>query len=322
MIPTHSEIADADREALTRRPAGRPVMYQSWDHLLFLHWEVPADAIRRLLPPGLEVDPFEGRAYVGLVPFSMRGVRPAGLPAVRRLSDFHETNVRTYVHAEGREPGVWFFSLDAANASGGMGRAWFRLPYFFARMGLGVEESPGGAPALVRLDRLYPGPGRRRAGSRPRSARRRAGDGRHARILPGRALPALRGLEGRALFKGRVHHTPYPLRVAGVRSLEESMLAASGSIGPTPAPGPLRPGRGRRGLRAGAGRGSRRGRDGLTAVRREPPSRSRKSGCDPVSRSGEGDVERRLAPLERAEGDRGGAGAGRPEVRAVPPMTR
>jgi uncharacterized protein YqjF (DUF2071 family) len=229
MIPTHPEITDADREALTRRPAGRPVMFQSWDHLLFLHWEVPADAIRRLLPPGLEVDLFEGRAYVGLVPFTMKGVRPAGLPSVRWLSDFHETNVRTYVHFRGREPGVWFFSLDAANPVGaGLGRAWFRLPYFFARMSLGPGESPAGLRLSYASDRLYPGPkpATNRVEAEVRSPVEPAAIGTLEYFLAERYL-LYSASRGGGLFKGRVHHEPYPLQVAEVRSLEESMLAAS-----------------------------------------------------------------------------------------------
>ena len=96
-------------------PRGPTVMRQRWASLLFLHWVVPLDLLRSLVPPELEIDTFEGRAYVGLVPFTMTGVRPTLLPAIRRCSDFHEVNVRTYVHFRGRDPGVWFFSLDAAD---------------------------------------------------------------------------------------------------------------------------------------------------------------------------------------------------------------
>ena len=90
-------------------------MRQNWRELLFVHWPIPPEELRPLVPPHLELDLFEGTAYVGLVPFTMTGVRPVGLPPVRWLSRFHETNVRTYVHRDGRDPGVWFFSLDAAN---------------------------------------------------------------------------------------------------------------------------------------------------------------------------------------------------------------
>lgn len=65
-----------DRLAPTRRPAGPPVMYQEWHHLLFLHWEVPATLLQSLLPPRLTLDTFEGRAWIGLVPFTMKRVRP------------------------------------------------------------------------------------------------------------------------------------------------------------------------------------------------------------------------------------------------------
>ena len=103
-----------DRVSPTLRPRRWSVMRHRWAHLLFLHWAVPPEQLRPLLPPGLDLDTFEGRAYVGLVPFTMTGVRPVLLPPLPLLSSFHETNVRTYVHRRGRDPGVWFFSLDAA----------------------------------------------------------------------------------------------------------------------------------------------------------------------------------------------------------------
>src|SRR4051794_36864353 len=101
-----------DRIAPTVRPDRRPVMRQNWHHLLFLHWALPPDQVRALVPESLDLDLYEGQAYVGLVPFTMTGVRPVWSPPIAPISNFHETNVRTYVHVEGRNPGVWFFSLD------------------------------------------------------------------------------------------------------------------------------------------------------------------------------------------------------------------
>ena len=126
-----------DRVAPTIRPDRRVVMFQKWRTLLFLHWELPPELLAACLPRGLELDLHEGKAYVGLVPFTMRGIRPVGLTSVPWLSSFHETNVRTYVHVNGRDPGVWFFSLDAANPVGvALARALFHLPYYYARMSL------------------------------------------------------------------------------------------------------------------------------------------------------------------------------------------
>ncbi|MDQ2731238.1 MAG: DUF2071 domain-containing protein, partial [Armatimonadota bacterium] len=152
---------DVDRISPTVRPRQRRVMFQRWAQLLFLHWVVPAEIIQGRLPPGLTLDTYEGKAYVGLVPFTMTGVRPVWAPAVRHLSDFHEINVRTYVHREGKDSGVWFFSLDAANAAAvRLARAWYRLPYHFARMSMALEPGAEGPARSIQYEteRLWPGP--------------------------------------------------------------------------------------------------------------------------------------------------------------------
>jgi uncharacterized protein len=117
------------------------VMAQRWHDLLFAHWPVDVAEVRRQIPVALEIDRYEGQAWVGVVPFRMSGVRLRGAPAVPWLSAFPELNVRTYVTAEGK-PGVWFFSLDAGNAIAvAVARAWFHLPYYRARMS--CEEKEG-----------------------------------------------------------------------------------------------------------------------------------------------------------------------------------
>ena len=85
---------------------------QEWRDLTFMHWKVDAERLRPHLPNGLEIDFFEGEAYVGVIPFIMKNVRPRGLPAVPGISTFAEFNVRTYVLKDG-QPGVFFLTLDA-----------------------------------------------------------------------------------------------------------------------------------------------------------------------------------------------------------------
>lgn len=224
-----------DRLGPTRRPDDICVMYQRWACLLFLHWEVPAELLRPRIPAGLELDLFEGRAFVGLVPFTMTGVRPRGLPAVRALSDFHEVNVRTYVHRKGFDPGVWFFSLDAASAPAVRLARWsYKLPYAFAAMELNGSPTRGGEAAgpgerrTYRSNRLWGGP-------LPASCSiRYDAVGSPSAAMPGTLehFLAERYLlyteAGGRLYRGQVHHTPYPLQPATVAELDESLVAAAG----------------------------------------------------------------------------------------------
>ncbi len=110
------------------------VMRMRWVDLLFAHWPVDAVAIRPLVPPALELDTFDGQAWLGIVPFGMEDVAPRGVPAPPVLGAFPEVNVRTYVRHGGRS-GVWFLSLDADSRITVAGaRTFFHLPYFRAGM--------------------------------------------------------------------------------------------------------------------------------------------------------------------------------------------
>jgi len=110
-------------------------MWQRWSELLFLHWTLAPEVVQRTLPPGLTVDVFQDRAWVGIVPFFMEKVRPAGLPAVPWISSFMELNVRTYVRDAAGRPGVWFYSLDCNRwPAVEIARRGFHLPYQHAAM--------------------------------------------------------------------------------------------------------------------------------------------------------------------------------------------
>ena len=86
--------------------------YQEWNKALFLHWEVPYEILREMVPRNLNIDTFNGKAYVSIVPFTMENIRPKFLPAVGFISNFHEINVRTYVEHQGKK-GVYFLNIEA-----------------------------------------------------------------------------------------------------------------------------------------------------------------------------------------------------------------
>jgi len=132
-----------DRLSIRPRPSGHPLMHQNWGKLLFMHWPVEPSQLRPLIPNGLEIDTFDDRAWIGVVPFTMWDIRafPPYVPAVPRLNAMHELNVRTYVHLDGT-PGVWFFSLDCNNSAAVFGaRTFYYLPYFNAELTLSQSEN-------------------------------------------------------------------------------------------------------------------------------------------------------------------------------------
>jgi uncharacterized protein YqjF (DUF2071 family) len=131
----------------------QPVMRQRWERLTFLHWSYEPAIVQRLLPPWLRADTFGGLAWVGLVPFFMR-VATAGGHRAPWVSNFCETNVRTYVRDPEGRPGIWFFSLDAARAGAvAVARATYRLPYHWSRMRLAAH----GGEIAYRCQRWWPG---------------------------------------------------------------------------------------------------------------------------------------------------------------------
>lgn len=196
-------------------------MYQKWRDLSFLHLSIAPSEIQPLLPSGLTVDTFDGKAWVGLVPFWMTGIRFPRIPPVPGTHTFPETNVRTYVHRDGQEPGVWFFSLDAANALAvWWARRFFGLPYHLAEMMVSGKES-----------------------IEYRSVRHHGEALHQIQIQVANQLPApvpgslefflverylLYTLRAGKLFSGLVHHKPYEIRSASLVSCKESMLQAVG----------------------------------------------------------------------------------------------
>lgn len=223
-----------DRSAPTERPSGRPIGYQRWSDLLFVHWRVATYELTPLIPPELTVDTFDGTAWVGLVPFHMSNVRPWWSPSVPGVSAFHETNVRTYVHRNGTDPGVWFFSLEASSSLAVRIARWrWHLPYYRAAMS--VKRT--GRTVRYTSERLWPG-----VVGLGCEIEAEFGDliGALDKELPaGQAVPDTlehflaeryilysQGPRGR-LCRGRVHHAPYPLNEARLMQISETLLKSN-----------------------------------------------------------------------------------------------
>jgi len=122
-------------------PSGKPVLYQTWHDLIFLHAKVPVEILQSLIPKELTVEQFDNTGWLGFVPFRMSNITKPGFPVLPWLGSFHETNVRTYVNHPKFGPGVWFFSLDAARfLACWYARQFFKLPYFHAGLRSKIEE--------------------------------------------------------------------------------------------------------------------------------------------------------------------------------------
>ncbi len=204
-----------------------------WVDLLFAHWPVPAEALRPLVPPGLEIDTFDGQAWLGVVPFRMEDVAPRFLPAPPGPGAFPELNVRTYVTRRGRG-GVWFLSLDAASRVTVEGaRAAFHVPYFRARMS--VKTDAGWVEyRSERIDR------RGRSASfdgryRPSGPVELAEPGSLARFLTDRRGLYAADPAGRISWTS-IRHPPWPLQPAEAEVRVNTMAASHGIALPATPP--------------------------------------------------------------------------------------
>ena len=196
-------------------------MTQTWHDLLFAHWAMPEAVMRPLVPAQLALDTFDGACWVGVVPFHMSGIRRRGLPALPGLSRFPELNVRTYATYRGK-PGVYFFSLDAANRPAvWAARTFYHLPYFFAAM---TSRDSGGSIRYCSR--------RNRAEAEFRSRYRPSAP---VRLAEKRSIEhwfteryCLFTTHREQVYRGDIHHEPWPLQGAEAEFEANTIAAASG----------------------------------------------------------------------------------------------
>ncbi len=221
--------ADSILFATAHRPWPAPVtpwvMTQRWNDLLFLHYEIPVDKLRPLVPEVLTLDTFHHRAWVSVTPFWINQLRPPGIPSLPWISRFAELNVRTYVTFGGK-PGVYFFSLDASHLSAVWGaRVFYRLPYWHAAMKV---KGRGGSEIEYRSNRTHgPRPAVWQGSYRPVGVTGRAYPETLEHFLTERYC--LYSVSGRRLYRADIHHLPWELQATDV-VLERNTVAAPAGI--------------------------------------------------------------------------------------------
>ena len=206
-------------------------MLQGWKDLTYVHWPYRPEVVQRMLPTGLQVDTFEGQAWVGLVAFRMERIRLPFTPPLPYLGTFHETNVRTYVTGPEGRRGVWFDSLDVDRLVPVLvARASYRLAYIWSSMA--IEHN--GDRLTYELRRRWPGP--RGVSSKLSIVR----DGSIEDPSPlENFLTARWGLFtrlGSRLAYAPVAHPAWPLERAVMTDLEDELVEAAGYPAPAGAP--------------------------------------------------------------------------------------
>lgn len=211
-----------------RRPQGW-LMTMDWEDLLFMHWPMDPEALRPLIPAGLELDLFGREAWISIVPFRMSGTRPRFLPGLPGVSRFPELNVRTYV-SRGGVGGVWFFSLDAGSPLAVRGaRRFFHLPYFDADMAIDRQDGE----ILYASRRTHRGapPADLHMRYSPSGPVYRASAGTLEDWLTARYCLYSADIRGR-IYRCDIHHKPWRLRPAVARVSRNTMTSPVGLILP------------------------------------------------------------------------------------------
>lgn len=196
-------------------------MLQRWQSLTFLHWRYEPATIRPLVPRTVELDTFDGAAWVALTPFLLTDLRPPLVPSLPWISRFPETNVRTYVRGPDGKPGVWFFTLEADRLLAVLAaRATFGLPYRWARMRVSAGES--------RVE--YASDRRRWFGSGFSRIAVRPGDPIELQPFDNflTARYRLYAIFGKRLAFAEIEHARWPLRRAEVLRLDQNLFVNSG----------------------------------------------------------------------------------------------
>ena len=196
-----------------------------------MHWRIDAKLLQPLIPEPLQIDEFDGSAWIAIAPFTMWDIRafppfipPPGLNSAHELNRPHLCSLRS-------RPGCWFFSLDCNSAAAVLeARTFFHLPYFNADIDLKeydtkidyalsrTDDPPADFDASWKIETRFPSPIPARSSS----------------FLPN--VIASTAQTKVNSYRARIHQ-PWPLQKAELLSFTSTMIESQGL--PTPQGKPL-----------------------------------------------------------------------------------
>lgn len=193
-----------------------------WREALFLHWRADGEALRRMIPADLELERYDGQAWVSIVAFRIAGARARVAPRFAALRTFAEVNLRTYVR-DAEKSGVWFLSLDAADRAGVWAGRRLGLNYLDARIDCSINPAKY-VYNVVRTDRRAPAAYLTAAARIDPAARTAAPDSLEHWLLERYCFFSSQG--GRTK-RGDVEHEPWPVHDAKPTFLEQTLLSSA-----------------------------------------------------------------------------------------------
>ncbi|WP_144460617.1 YqjF family protein [Siminovitchia fortis] len=200
-------------------PPNNWIMRQAWRDVLFLHWPIQPEQLRPFIPSLLEIDTYDGAAWIGIVAFRMEGIYFRGLSFFSVVAPFSEVNVRTYVKYKGK-PGVFFISLDVNDwASLNIAKRWYRLPYHSADIAIRRKGSTIFYESVRKNQ-----PARFEGCCTPKQEEFFAANGTLEHFLTEKYCFYTAGNKT-DVFHGDIHHPPWPLQRAEFQTERNTLFS-------------------------------------------------------------------------------------------------
>jgi uncharacterized protein YqjF (DUF2071 family) len=204
-------------------PDSQWLFSQNWNDGLFAHFAIDPPTLRRLVPEALTLDLYDGVAWLTITASCTSHLRPSGVPPLPGISFFPQISTRTYVTMQGK-PGLYYFSVDAANLSAvWFARIFFRMQYWHSAIqvsGATIQARKPEEPSIrFRCSRLH-GPAALSGAAKfdavysPTGEPTRARRGSLDEFLTERYC--LYSRNGRKIYRTELHHQPWPLQRATV----------------------------------------------------------------------------------------------------------